>query len=140
MTIHENLEAMLLNERYNEFLSSYADYEDDEYPIDPTIANGKSFGKRLPYHGWFWRSVDFYSKNIPIGVSELLKGFMENNKWYLPEGKLNEDQFKSVMEIIDLAMKFSEQGGDISKIRENTARELEKLWPLFQTFSVIVEY
>ena len=65
---------------------------------------------------------------------------MENNKWSYPEGKLTEDQFNQVMEIIDKAIKFSEAGGEIFEIRKNTVGELEKLWPLFQEFKIVVEY
>ena len=50
--------ALAVNEHYNSFLAKYANYKDDELPVDPVIANGKFIGKRIPYHGWYWRPMD----------------------------------------------------------------------------------
>jgi hypothetical protein len=136
---HSYLCCLVLNERYNRFLSNYSNYQDGEEPIDKNIENGQEYEKRIPYHGWYWREIDFFHKKIPIGIGDY-KGFMANNKWYLPEGYLNEDQFTQVISIIDKAMMFNEEGGEISEIRRKTVEELEKLWPLIQEFKIIVEY
>jgi hypothetical protein len=132
---HETLAALVINTRYNEFVSARDSY-DQERPIDPTVANGLAHGKRVPYIGWFWRNTDFCHKRICIGDCGQFIGVMENNKWDYPSRLLTEAEVDQVLAIIDAAMRADEQGGRVSKIEADTHRELERLWPLFQTFQV----
>jgi hypothetical protein len=132
-TKNEDLISLVINERYNDFLSKYCNYKDNEKPFNKEISNGK----RVPYMGWFWRPLDFYSKQIPIGFSDdgdNYVAFMAKNKWYYDERNLTESEFNQVMEIIDEAMRMNEGGGEINKIYENICKSLEKLYPFFQSF------
>lgn len=130
-TEKDDLIALLINERYNNFLSRWADLAENEEPFNKNIENGK----RIPYMGWFWRSLYFYKKEIPIGFSDDSDyiGFMASNKWGYPERNLTESEFNQVIEIIDEAMRNNEKGGELSKIREETCKSLEKLYPLIQS-------
>ena len=40
------------------------------------------------------------------------------------------------MAIIDEAMRLNEQGGELSEIHRQTEAELDKLWPLLQSFKL----
>ena len=135
-TSKENLIALVVNEHYNSFLAKYANYKDDELPVDPVIVNGKFIGKRIPYHGWYWRPMDFYNKEMQIGIGKLFQGFMRDNKWDYQAGDLSEQQFNEVIGIIDRAMKLSTSGGELSEIRKRTCATLEELWPLLQSFQI----
>lgn len=137
---HEELVMLYVNNLYNEFMSKYADYEEEENPVDPNIPNGKCFGKRIPYYGWFWRPVDFYNKDITLGIEKEFKGFMLNDEWDYPVVKMKEEQFSQMMEIIDKAMRFAGEGDCVSETRKNIVGELEKLWPFFQEFKVKLSY
>lgn len=134
----QNLADLLINTHYNNFVNKYASFKDDQQPIDRTISNGKSFGKRIPYIGWYWRNIDFANKNIPIGDCNDFIGMMANNKWDYPQRYLNDDECDQVIAIIDQAMTISQNGGILVDIYENTIQTLEKLWPLFQTFKIDV--
>lgn len=132
----EDLIHLLINERYNQFVSDHADYADGENPVDETIENGKDHGKRVPYVGWYWRHTDFSRRKISIGNCGEFIGIMENNKWGYPERFLTEEEANKVIEIIELAKDKSEEGGSLGEIVKNTNRELEKLWPYFQTLKI----
>lgn len=132
----EQLIALIINNRYNDFIRERSSYREEEKPVDPTIANGFSNGKRVPYIGWFWRATDFYNKNIPIGDCGSYIGVMENNKWDYPERQLTEEECDKVIAILDEALVADSQGGSLDKIIDNTKTALEKLWPLFQTFRI----
>ena len=56
---------LIINTQYNNFLLSFANYKDNESPIDPTISNGKFYDKRVPYLGWGWINSLFF----PIGIN-----------------------------------------------------------------------
>jgi len=132
----EDLVSLIINERYNGFTSSLADYEEDEEPQDPISSNGKDMEKRVPYIGWFWRSADFANKLISIGDCGEFIGIMENNKWDHPERLLTEEECDNVIAIIENAMREQEKGGDVSQMVKKTRLELEKLWPYLQTLSI----
>lgn len=132
----DDLVHQIVNAKINDFVGALADYDEDEKPQDPTIANGIGSGKRVPYIGWYWRSVDWCSKQVPIGDCGEFIGFMENNKWDYPERLLTPKEFDEVMKIVIKAIGYGEEGGSVKEIEENKRRELEKLWPLMQTFEV----
>lgn len=132
----EDLVHLLVNTRYNQFVSNLANYDDDEKPQDPTLSSGTTYGKRVPYIGWFWRNVDFSRKELPIGDTGEFIGFIANNKWDYPQRLLTEGEANKVIEIIELAMREDEKGGSVKEIREKTRAELEKLWGYLQTLKV----
>lgn len=132
----EDLVHLLINTRYNDFISRLANYSEGEDPQEPELANGFPHGKRAPFIGWFWRNTDFSRKKISIGDSGEFIGIMENNKWGYPERLLTEEEADKVIEIVERAMRADEQGGDVSEITKNTRRELEKLWAYMQTLKI----
>lgn len=132
----EDLVSLIINERYNQFISSYADYNENDKPQDSTISNGKSNGKRVPYIGWFWRDTNFANKLISIGDCGEYIGIMENNKWDYSERLLTSEECDKVIEIIEKAMYENSKGGDLVRIERNILSELEKLWPYLQTLSI----
>jgi hypothetical protein len=143
----DRLIALIINNRYNDFIRERADYDKDEGPQESDQENGVDQnaiavlagvqgGKRVPYVGWFWRSTNFYDRRIPIGNCGEFVGVMENNKWDYPERYLAEEECDQVIAILDAAMQASSAGGELGQIRRTTMRELERLWPLFQTFKI----
>ena len=132
----EDLIHLLLNTKYNNFVSKLADYKDEEKPQEPELSNGKAHGKRVPYIGWFWRNTNFSEKEIHIGDCGQFIGIMENNKWDYPQRYLTEEEANKVIEIIENAMTEDEKGGSLSDIQSNTRKELEKLWGYFQTLKI----
>lgn len=121
----EDLVALVINNRLNSFMANHADKSEKE---------GK--GKRIPYIGWFWRSVNFVDGDITIGDCGDFIGFMENNKWDYPERELSKEEVNKVLTIVWEAKRLSEQGGMVSEIVGNTNAKLEELWELLQTFKI----
>ena len=131
----EDLVHLLINTRYNNFVSHLADYGKDEIPQNPELSNGISCQKRVPYIGWYWRDTDFSRKEMSIGNCGDFIGIMENNKWGYPERFLTKEECEKVIEIIESAMRADEAGGDMNEIYKNTRKELEKLWVYIQTLA-----
>lgn len=122
----EWLEAAILDETYNRFLSSVADF-----------AEGDGDGKRVPYIGWFWRHITFSQPtHIPIGDCGEFIGFMANNKWDHPERKLTADEANRVISIIDDAMQANNAGGCVDKIVAKRDAILRELWDYMQTLKI----
>lgn len=119
-----------INGELNRFVSSYADYDEDETGSTPR------FDKRVPYIGWYWRSVDFTNNRIYIGHCGEFVGFMENNKWGYPERMLDDNEAEKVVALVCEAYELSREGGLLSDIQKNTKSKLEEIWPLMQTFEV----
>ena len=131
----KTLEDAIINQHYNSFLSQYADFGKEEVPLNPAHP-GIPHGKRIPYIGWFWRATDWANGRVSIGNSGEFIGVMENNKWDYPERNLTPEEFQQVISIIDSAIAASKKGGNLADIIRETNAEVEKLWPLFQTFEV----
>jgi hypothetical protein len=119
------LEGIVIDAHYNDFLSRYADYKEKE-----TDAHGH--GKRVPYIGWFWRHIRFSQRDVPIGNCHSFVGFMANNKWYHDERNLTDDEFNVMIALIDEAIVLSQAGGVITEIYSNTVAKLDELWDFFQ--------
>lgn len=118
----EWLEAAILDDQYNSFISNRADDGDD---------------KRVPYIGWFWRHIAFSDPTrIPIGDCGEFIGFMANNKWDYPQRDLTADEAAHVIAIIDEAMRMNQQGGNLAEIEANTNSRLRELWAYMQTLKV----
>jgi hypothetical protein len=128
----ERLADYIINRTLNNFVARYADYGDDE---DGVV---RDHDKRIPYIGWFWRDVDFASREpyIPIGNCGEFIGFMENNKWDYPQRRLTPDEVKQVVDIVCEAHRLNREGGLLSDIEKNTIAKLEELWPVMQTFKI----
>ncbi len=142
-TVDKNdLAAIIINERYNNFLARYADYNENEFPVEPNITNGSNHGKRLPYMGWYWRSINFADGKIPIGFDRMndrdYVGFMANNKWDYHERYLTDDEFTHLMVLIDDAMRINEEGGDINELHRKKMAALETIYPWMQTLPRLV--
>src|SRR6476659_904452 len=122
----------LVNNELNDFIASHDKFEDDER--DP-----HGMGKRIPYIGWFWRSVDFANEYYIIGDCKDFIGFMENNKWGYAERRLTPEESQKVTKIVLAAFTASREGGILSDIIKNTNKQLDKLWLLLQTFPMETE-
>ncbi len=114
----EELARALFNERYNAFCRRWADTEDGE--------------KRIPYMGWFWRDVDFWSRRIPLGFGQSLVAFMEKNKWDHYSRLATVEEVEAIMAALDEAMACSLQGGVVTEAIEATNRALKRLWDWMQ--------
>lgn len=125
----EELMREVLNDRYNDFCSRYADDDLREYTHDHR-------DKTIPYMGWYWRSVDFFNLDIPIGRSGTFVGFMENNKWDHPERRLTEEEARIVIATIDKAIAAEGKGGQLSQTRRNIAKHLDELCRYLQGLNV----
>lgn len=125
----EQLEGIILDSHYNDFLAQRADYptgDDDKH----------GHGKRLPYIGWYWRHIAFSRGGVPIGDCGQFIGFMANNKWYYDERNLTEAEQSEVLRIIDDAIALSQKGGNLREIEDTTNAKLDELWDYLQTLSV----
>lgn len=128
----EQLIDRLVNNALNGFIADHDKFEDDER--DP-----HGHGKRIPYIGWFWRSVDFANQYYTIGDCGEFIGFMENNKWGYASRRLTPEESQKVTKIVLAAYTASREGGILADIIKNTYKQIDKLWPLLQTFPMEVE-
>mgnify|MGYP006353365305 CR=1 FL=1 len=115
-----------INGEVNSFLSHICDNED----------HAITWGKAIPYIGWFWRDCDFYNKTINIGNCWYFIGIMENNKRDYPERELTEKEFDQVMKLIREAKRYNELGGDVTENDKKKRETIEKLRHLIQTFKI----
>ena len=127
----EALAVEILNMKLNDFVSGYSNYDDDQE--DP-----HGHGKRVPYIGWYWRTVDFASPEpyIPIGHCGDFIGFMENNKWDYPQRSLEPDEVAQVLAIVTTAYELDHEGGILADVIKNAEDKLAELWDLLQTFEI----
>lgn len=140
----EHLEAAILDEQYNAFISQYADITDAEYneytapdkKEENVIPAGLDFRKRLPYIGWYWRHLEFSSGKLPLGNCKNYIGFMANNKWNYHERETTPEEFIVIMALIDTAIIVSQQGGELGKIMRETHTALNEVWRYLQTLTV----
>ncbi len=123
------LVAKIVNDEYNDFIVSYSSYDKDEG--DP-----HGHGKRVPYIGWYWRSVDFVNGSIPIGDCGEFVGFMENNKWDYPERDLTKEEVAKVIEMLDRAMEENSKGGWADQVDSSTKAVLAELWDYVTSLKV----
>lgn len=125
----EHLEAVIIDSKYNDFLSDKANFSASE--------NKSDHGKRIPYIGWWWRHIQFSNlKQIPIGDCGGFIGFMANNKWDYPERYLTESEALEVISIIDSAMLENRKGGCLADIIAATDKELARLWDYLQSLDI----
>ena len=127
----EALAIEILNMKLNHLVGAYANYDEDD-------EDANEHGKRVPYIGWFWRSVDFASPEpyIPIGNCGEFVGFMESNKWDYPQRDLTPEEAEQVIAIVVEAYNIDRGGGILSDIVKNAGDKLAELWPLLQTFEI----
>ena len=120
--LHERSKDRLINEIYNEYISSRADDEK------------RSHGKAIPYIGWFWRSCDFVGKDISIGDCGDFIGIMENNKWGYPKRYMTDDEVDKFTELIDRILAVSHGFGTDIKFYRN--KRCDDLWEWMQTLKI----
>jgi hypothetical protein len=121
----EQMRKVLINEHYNRFCRDHAEppkEREDEF----------LHGKAIPYMGWFWRSVDFAGKRIPIGFSGGYVAIMANNKWDHHERYLTEAEADQLLALLDAAIIESRQGGELSEIQRKTWDAVAKIGPWMQ--------
>ena len=111
----------LINIVYNTWISGASDKED---------------AKRIPYMGWFWRSVDVVGAKIPIGFTtepgETYVGIMANNKWGYPERMMSASEAEKFIDFIDRAIVASRLGGLLSDILVGRDEILSELFQWVQ--------
>jgi hypothetical protein len=117
----------IINDDLNRFVGHYAEVPEGD-------ADPHGHGKRVPYIGWFWRSVDFANGVYYIGNCGEFVGFMENNKWGYPERRLTPDEASRVTDIVCEAYRISHAGGNAAEIVRDTKAKLDELWDLLQSF------
>lgn len=122
-----DLENFILDKHYNDFLSDNCDGDNDKL----------HYGKRVPYLGWFWRTINFSDlSQIPIGKGPNFIGFMANNKWYYDERFLTIDEAKHVIALIDSAISEYHAGGLVDNQIRKSYDKLEELWDYMQTLTI----
>jgi hypothetical protein len=121
------MRRLIINEHYNKFCREYCDgtKDDDE--------------KVIPYMGWFWRNTNFADKRIPIGFYGGHVGIMENNKWDYPERYMTTAEADQLIALLDDAIIASRQGGELSKITENTWAAVRKIKPWMFSLPRVLE-
>jgi hypothetical protein len=117
----KQLEAMVLDQEYNDCLGAWAD--DDDSPR----------GKRIPYLGWYWRNVEFSRGSFTLGDSGDVVGFMEKNKWGYPERTTTKEEFARAIALIDEARAIDGQGGIVSEIHAARDVKLKELYDYLQS-------
>jgi len=130
---HEALTAMAANTLLNDWCAGAADYSHTEADSRKTDPHGH--GKRLPYIGWYWRSVDFAGKRISVGDCGEFIGFMENNKWDYPERLLTAEEADHVIGLLWRAREESGRGGLLSETLAARDAVLIELWDWMQTLT-----
>lgn len=126
---HGRLAAVAANTVLNDWCADVSDCLDGD--DDP-----HGHGKRLPYIGWFWRSVDFANRRIPIGDCGDFIGFMENNKWGHPARNLTDSEADQVIGLLWQARTVGDAAGSVREVHAARDRVLVDLWDLMQTFTV----
>ncbi len=94
----------MTSDQMNEIIRKW---DEDDMPYE-------SFGgKAMPYIGWFWRSVDFDSDHIWLGIipvyegtlddnDERRSGFMQNNKWDYESYKIEGEVWQNIKNLIKI--------------------------------------
>lgn len=124
---HDRLAAVAANTLLNDWCGDVADYSENDK---------RGSGKRLPYIGWYWRSVDFAAKSIPVGDCGEFIGFMENNKWGYSERDLTPDEADHAIALLWKAREESNRGGLVSDLYDARDAVLTELWDWMQTLTV----
>jgi len=102
------LAVMMVNHVLNNFISTR---NDDEAGI--------------PYQGWFWRSVDFFTpRGVTIADGDGRVAICQNNKWGYPERDLTEVEQAALLTHVWGAYLASRKGGMLSEIEAETSRLL----------------
>jgi hypothetical protein len=133
-TDHEVLARIASNTLLNDWCGDVADYSQTESDSRKTDPHGH--GKRLPYVGWYWRSIDFAGANIPVGNCGDFIGFMANNKWDYPERDLDPEEAAHVIDLLWRARTASGQGGLLSEAWAARDTILTELWDWMQTLTI----
>lgn len=83
-------------------------------------------GSPIPYFGWFWRDIDFFSpKGITIAEGNGRIAICENNKWGYPERYLTGGEQAQFRDLVWAAYLEYSKGGTILETRMNIREALE---------------
>lgn len=105
-----SLAVMIVNHVLNGFITSYDN--DNDY-------------RAIPYQGWYWRSVDFFTDGgVTIADGDGQVAVCENNKWGYPQRGLTEDEQARFLTLVWDAYLESRKGGLLSEIKEKTVAAL----------------
>lgn len=130
---HTELAAVAANTLLNAWCSDVADYSQRE--ADSRETDRRGHGKRLPYVGWYWRSVDFARKRVTVADCSDFIGFCENNKWGYPERSLNNEEADQVIAFLWRARTEGSKGGSLSDLDAARDAVLTELWDWMQTLT-----
>jgi len=119
----------LVNRMLNRMVGNIADFSEKEE--DP-----HGHGKRIPYIGWFWRSVDFINKSASIGWCGEFVGIMENNKWDYKERYLDKEEFEVFEKYLWEALSWRNSGGDVKNNYKMSDKIFTEMWDWFQGLRV----
>jgi hypothetical protein len=87
--------------------------------------DGDNSEPAIPFHGWYWRNVNFYKPNgITIAEGDGLIGVCQNNKWDHAERDLTISEAGEFRGLVWLALKSSHNGGVLSEIIAETRTKL----------------
>jgi hypothetical protein len=94
---------------YDAQVSGIADYPTSGAPVGAD-EGGATYGKRLPYVGWFWRSPDWGALRIHIGDSGEFVGVMMSNKWGYPGRSMTPEEAQRFRDGLDWAFTYYRNG------------------------------
>ena len=119
----------LVNEKVNDMIANISDYS-------PNNKDPHGHGKRIPYIGWYWRSIDMFNNNVFVGDCGDFIGVMQNNKWGYPERKMTNDEYKELKERLFQILSFWNGWGNIGENFRKTDNLAEELWAWMQTLEI----
>ncbi len=69
-------------------------------------------GKPIPYIGWYWRSFNFDNFDRLFGIipaketpdGKPIVGFMENNKWDYDYVQADEEEWREIRQLLEIAV------------------------------------
>lgn len=108
----------------NDFLGRVADCDD-------IMADPHGMGKRVPYHGWYYRSLPWDKGYVPIARGHGLTGFCQSNKWGHPERFTTPEETAELVRLVEVAMME-----DRDEDADGLAKALDDLWDYIQTLKI----
>lgn len=111
------LATLIVNHKLNELISDYTD----------SFLDRKTDDAHIPFHGWFWRAVDFFSPNgVTIARDGDAVAVTMNNKWGFPERYLTAEEQAEFRRLVWKAHRIAVGGGALTEITQGTKDALEE--------------